>query len=489
MNKIIYIFILVLLFISQINASDVDDLESNINILNSEDLQLFIKNNEIVIVGFFDKVDNKEYGYIKGLSLALKEYERLNFVISTDNNSNVWASEIVGVQVENPSVVIFKQGNGYYIPYDKIQSKPMYNVRELCLKALNPFVDEFDDMPIEYNYDYLLYFYVDEEDKIANFELMQKLGASLFQEFNVKYIYQEKNPLNINLPELKSKFIIVTKNFQSYYRQIDVLSEEDETNFENITYFVNYYKSGSLDPQFIWRYEEMNWEFTDYVTEARPNIYDSIVLEPTTDVIVLYYKSDCPYSQQVMESFQVLAKKYIDQRHKLTVAEFEAESQNIPITSPWRNLIEYPTVVLYPATKTGTGTKRQFYVLKQDLGRSAINIANWMLKRVTNSYDEVLYSPTDFQKLNEIDGGIIEQDKKEEMEEFKANELLGDPNLIYTLFGQGRDQKFFSVENEENNYYIGNTAYDEMAITAAYYELTPTTYIVHYPEPTTESDW
>jgi hypothetical protein len=28
-----------------------------------------------------------------------------------------------------------------------------------------------------------------------------------------------------------------------------------------------------------------------------------------------------------------------------------------------------------------------------------------------------------------------------------------------------------------------------MAITAAYYELTPTTYIVHYPEPTTESDW
>ena len=40
-----------------------------------------------------------------------------------------------------------------------------------------------------------------------------------------------------------------------------------------------------------------------------------------------------------MEFFQVLAKKYIDQRHKLTVAEFEAESQNIPITSPWRNLI------------------------------------------------------------------------------------------------------------------------------------------------------
>jgi len=25
-------------------------------------------------------------------------------------------------------------------------------------------------------------------------------------------------------------------------------------------------------------------------------------------------------------------------------------------------------------------------------------------------------------------------------------------------------------------------------LAAAYYELTPTTYIVHYPEPTTESD-
>jgi len=489
MNKIIYIFVLLIFFISQINASDDDALEPEIKILNSEDLQSFIKNNEIVIVGFIDNIDNEKYGYIKGLSLLLGEYERLNFAITTDNNSNVWASEVIGVQVENPSVVIFKQGNGYYIPYDKIQSKPMYNVKELCLKALNPFVDEFEDMPIEHNYDYLLYFYVDEEDKIANFELMQQLGASLFQEFYVKYIYHEKNALNINLPELKSKFIIVTKNFQSYYRQFDVLSEEDETNFENITYFVNYYKTGSLNPQFIWRYEEMNWEFTDYVTEARPNIYNSIVLNPKTDVIVLYYKSDCPYSQQVMESFQVLAKKYIDQRDKLTVAEFEAETQNIPVTSPWRNLIEYPTVVLYPALRTETGTKRQFYILKQDLGRSAINIASWMLKRVTNDYDEVFYSPADFQKLNEIDGGFIEQDKYEEMEEIKENELLGDPELIYTLFGQGRDQKFFSVEKEENNYYIGNTDYEEMAITAAYYELTPTTYLVHYPEPTTESDY
>jgi len=42
--------------------------------------------------------------------------------------------------------------------------------------------------------------------------------------------------------------------------------------------------------------------------------------------------------------------------------------------------IEYPTIVLYPASKNGP--KRQFYVMKQNLGRSAINIANWMLKRV-----------------------------------------------------------------------------------------------------------
>ena len=46
----------------------------------------------------------------------------------------------------------------------------------------------------------------------------------------------------------------------------------------------------------------MNWEFTDYVTEVRPNIYESVVMNPKTDVIVLYYKSDCPYSQQVIKT-------------------------------------------------------------------------------------------------------------------------------------------------------------------------------------------
>jgi len=46
-----------------------------------------------------------------------------------------------------------------------------------------------------------------------------------------------------------------------------------------------------------------------------------------------------------MESFQDLAKRYIDQRHKLTVAEFEAENQNIPNVSPWRNLIGIVTIL------------------------------------------------------------------------------------------------------------------------------------------------
>eukprot|EP00833_Pecoramyces_ruminatium_P003735 jgi/Orpsp1_1/1177767/evm.model.c7180000062769.1 len=461
MNKIFYVFILVVIYILQINASTGENpFEANVKNLNSEELATFIENNEIVVVSYLDSIEAKEIGYIQGLSIALKEHERLNFVVTADPNSNVWSSEKTGTTVENPSIVIFKQGNGYHIPFDKIQSSASYNVKELCLKALNPFVDEFESSINNFSYDYLLYFYADEEDKIAKFDLMQQLAVNLFQEFRVKYINLESNPLNLNFQELKKQFIIVTKNIQSYYTQSLVLSDSDEINLENITYFVDSFKASTMDPEFLWRAEEMNWEFTNYVAEARPNIYDSIVLNPSTDVIVLYYKSDCPYSQQVMKSFQDLAKRYIDQRHKLTVAEFEAETQNIPSSSPWRNLVEYPTIVLYPAQKTGK--KRQFYVMKQNLGRSAINIANWMLKRVTNSYDEVTYSSNDYQKLTEIDGGYIVQDENEEMEEIKTNKLLADPELIYTIFGQGRDQKFYTVENEENNYYIGNTDYAEL---------------------------
>jgi len=485
MNKLFYIFLLVIIFILQINASNNENsYEVNVKTLNSEELKTFIENNEIVVVSYLDDTESKEIGYIQGLSIALKENERLNFVATSDPNSNAWASEKTGTSVENPSIVIFKQGNGYHIPFDKIQSSASYNVKELCLKALKPFVDELDTLVYNNSYDYLLYFYADEEDKLTKSDLMQQLAINLFQEFSVKYINLDYNPLNLNFPELKSKFIIVTKNIQSYYTQNLALSENDEINLENITYFVDSYKASIMDPEFLWRAEEMNWEFTNYVAEARPNIYDSIVLNPSNDVIVLYYKSDCPYSQQVMKSFQDLGKRYIDQRHKLTVAEFEAETQNIPSSSPWRNLIEYPTIVLYPASKNGK--KRQFYVMKQNLGRSAINIASWMLKRVNNSYDEVTYNENDYKNLNEIDGGYIVQDEQEELEEIKTNKLLADPELIYTIFGQGRDQKYYTVENEENNYYIGNTDYEELPITAVYYELTHTTYIVHHPEPTTD---
>jgi len=366
MNKLFYIFILAFLFVLQIAASVEEDNEKTIvtikekitvteydtetqaaetntegivKYLNADELKSFIETHEIVVVAFFDNLDAKEAPFIEGVALSLKEQERLNYVITTDPNSNQWATESLKVKIDNPGLIIYKQGNGYPIPFDKVQSKPMYDLKELCLKALKPYVDELTVID-NYNYDSLLYFYADEEDKKAKFDLLQQLAVKYFQEFSVKYINIDKNSLNINIPELRGKFIIVTKNIQSFYPQYEALTDADEINFENICYFVDAYKAAILNPQFLWRREEMNWEFNEYVTEIRPNIYDSVVLNENNDVIVLYYKSDCPYSQQVLKSFQDLAKRYIDQRHKLTVGEFEAENQNIPPSSPWRNLKE-----------------------------------------------------------------------------------------------------------------------------------------------------
>jgi len=508
MNKLLYILILALFCIFKISALEekVSEIEIvteivteivkpqpvetptietpktvTIHNFNVDQLKDFVEKNEIAIVGYINDVDSKEYQYLRGIAFSLLKHDRLNFIVTTDNESISWTTEKIGVQVEKPSFVVFKQGNGYYVPFEKIQSKAMYNIRELCIKALKPYVDELTDPINEFKYDFILYFYSDENDKITNIDLMQQLAEKYFQEFYVKYIKLEQNPLNINYPELSSKFIIVSKSIQSFYRQSAVLSEEDETNFENISYFVDSYKASLIDPEFLWRVEEMNWEFTDYVTEVRPNIYESVIMNPKNDVVVLYYKSDCPYSQQALKSFQDLAKHYINQRHKLTVAEFEAETQNIPEFSPWRNLIEYPTIVLYPAAKVGK--KRLYYVMKNNLGRSAINIATWILRRANNVYEEINYNASDYEKANEIDGGLVVQDKEEEAEELRTNQLLEDPNLMFTIFGEGKDVKYYSIENEENNYYIGNTQYDELPITGTYFELTPTTYKVHYSQP------
>jgi len=509
MNKLLYILILALLFIIQINASEEKVSENEIVTeyvteyidepvvkepiaysnpvkipnFNVDQLKEFINNNEIVVVGYLDNLNGREYQYLKGVAFSLLKYKDLNFIVTTDNESIAWTTEQIGVQVVKPSFVIFKQGNGYYVPFDKIQTKTMYDVRELCLKALKPYVDELNSPISDFKFDFLLYFYVCEEDKISRINLMQQLAEKYFQEFHVKYIKLEKNPLNISYPELSSKFIIVSKTVQAFYRQSAALSEEDEINFENIVYFVDYYKASLIDPEFLWRLEEMNWEFTDYVTEVRPNIYESVVMDPKTDVIVLYYKSDCPYSQQAMKSFQDLAKHYINQRHKLTVAQFEAETQNIPEISPWRHLIEYPTIVLYPASKNNE-KKRLYYVMKNNLGRSAINISTWMLRRANNSYEEISYTAADYDKATKIDGGLVVQDKEEEAKELRTNQLLTDPNLMFTIFGEGKDVKYYSIENEKNNYYLGNTQYSELPMTGTYYELTATTYKVHYSQAT-----
>jgi len=55
---------------------------------------------------------------------------------------------------------------------------------------------------------------------------------------------------------------------------------------------------------------------------------------------------------------------------------------------------------------------------------------------------------------------------------------------MFTIFGEGKDVKYYSIENEKNNYYLGNTQYSELPMTGTYYELTATTYKVHYSQAT-----
>jgi len=321
MNKLLYIVILALCIFQFVSSADNTEVVKEVEYvteyvtevqneqpkirtdffrqLNAEELKNFIETNEIAVVAFLDDDKNKEYGYFYGLATSLQEHERLNFIYTNDPESNKWATERLQIQINNPGIVIFKQGNGYPVPYEKIQSAGMFNIRALCLKALNPYVDELEGTIRDFSYNYLLYFYADEEDKLAKIDLMQNLAIKYFTEFNVKYINLENNPLNMHQEELRQKFIIVSKTVQSLYRQDAVLGPEDEINFENIDYFVASYKANLIDPEILWRIEEMNWDFTDFVTEIRPNMYESVVLAPNTDVLVLYYKSDCPYSQQV----------------------------------------------------------------------------------------------------------------------------------------------------------------------------------------------
>jgi len=330
MNKLLYIVILALLCTIQFTFSQDADNNAEYEVvteyvteatkqpqkpnneiikhLNAEEIKDFIENNEIAVVAYLDDDKNKEYSYFYGLAASLQEQEKLNFIYTNDPESNKWATEKTGAFINNPGIVLYKQGNAYPIPFGKIQDAGMFNIRKLCLKAVKPYVDEFEGIIKEFDYDYILYFYADEEDKVNKIDLMQQLAVTYFTEFYVKYINLNENPLNMNYPELKSKFIIVSKTIQSCYRQDLVLTAEDETNYENIDYFVRYYKTGTLDPEILWRAEEMNWDFTDYVTEIRTNMYESVVLNPNNDVLVLYYKKDCPYSQQVI----IIIKKIKD---------------------------------------------------------------------------------------------------------------------------------------------------------------------------------
>lgn len=486
MKSILYIIygLLLTLLVNGSNPSAKPNLGVEIPDLKTEEIQSYLDDHDVVAVGMFNDTSNFIYEIYKSVAISLYEFN-ITFVTSNERNSIPWLSKKINVRMDSPGIIVFKNGVGrpfsLNIPYDTIFKK----FTEFAIKSCNPLVGDFTfDTYLNYvrgGGDFLIYFNKDEEDKANKAELMKDLATYHFEKYNVVYANINDNPLNLNLPELVSQFIIVTRNFQAYYRQSDILEEGSVMNYENIDWFIQNRELSNILPQILWRPEEMNWDFTDYVVEIKLNMYDDVTLKQNRDVLVLYYKKDCPYSKIALQSFQELAQRYVSQRDRLTIAQFEAENQTIPETSLWRNLQAYPTIVFYPASKNGK--KRQYFVMGDFGGRSPINIANWMLKKAKNTYDSVTYNAEDYKRLNEIDGGLIAEDPKEEEEERRINEYLADPNLIFTKYGEGKDQTYYSALEESEEYYPP-TVTGELPLTAKYYELTPTTYIIHYPEVT-----
>jgi len=472
-------------------------MDSNVIVASNTDMKNFFKDNDRIVIGCFESLENEYYINFKNASNAIvgnyenNDYfngEELKFVTVNDKQCRNVVKRFTGFSIFKNDVVycVFNRCYEYNPVYleDYAKLKSFIDEKEL------PTISEYDpnrkDEYKKWNTLFLIYLNNDEE---KTKEDIDGFLANIAQRFLGEIVVFVSNDEMFNIDTLEEprdkNVLLFAPEFQTMYSIQEILDPDDVIDKVAVDSFLSQYSQGYLTPKMLVQDFESMWDYENFVVKSVPRFYFPHVLNPNRDSLVVYYKTDCPFSQELLKTIDKLGKKYANYRTKFSIVKYEAEEQKIPKMSLWRKLEGYPTIVLYKANPLSR-EKKQFYVYPDNGGRSSVTLDKW-IQAFSFYKPKAAFNDEDYKEKEVLEVDSDDFNETEEEEE-KINRYLDDPQLIFTRFGYGKEMEQNNEEegeeeeedDQENvDFYFDNVTTDgDIPITGTYFELSSTTYLV-----------
>ncbi|ORX44371.1 hypothetical protein BCR36DRAFT_586228 [Piromyces finnis] len=194
--------------------------------------------------------------------------------------------------------------------------------------------------------------------------------------------------------------------------------------------------------------KDLTYKIDNNVYVATLTNYDSLVLNKNKDVFVMFYSPICPFSQKLLPTWEQLATRFKAQSEDIIFAKFDGSEVDVPESSPWIELEEFPTMVLFKKTDID---KKSFIMYPIEGSRTLANLAKFIESFSTNKN----YITLTKEELDEIDNyddvTPLEIDEDEELDANDVKVLLDNIDAdAGEINDSNEDEKEFNDEGTIN---------------------------------------
>eukprot|EP00833_Pecoramyces_ruminatium_P012485 jgi/Orpsp1_1/1186517/evm.model.d7180000051145.1 len=227
--------------------------------------------------------------------------------------------------------------------------------------------------------------------------------------------------------------------------------------------------------------KDLSTKIDNNVYVATLTNYDTLVLDKSKDVFVMFYSPICPFSQKLLPTWEQLAYRYKSQSDDIIFAKFDGSDVDVPDSSPWIELEEFPTMVLFKKTNID---KKSYVLYPIEGSRTLANLAKFIEHSSTNknhidltqeeldevdNYDDV--TPLDVDDDEELDDNDVKSilDNMEvDVDEIKEDDVNEDDGSKFVRIDVNKDVKEDdSNKKEKEEDAIPRTKNDEIPKTVA----------------------
>ncbi|KAJ1565207.1 protein disulfide-isomerase precursor, partial [Nowakowskiella sp. JEL0078] len=309
----------------------------SVSIVAADKIDDFISSENVVVVGFFDSEESKEYKEFFAFGNSLRE--NVVSVASFDKEA------LQKFETTSPSVILYKKfderknvysgdfNSADLIAFVKVHSVPLMG--EIGPDNYNDFVES--GLPLAY------FFYSSPEERLELGAQLEKVASKFKGDINFVYIDALKYGAHVqilNLPkDTWPAFAIQEPAKELKFPYSGKITEE------SIFAFTESYLKGEIKPSLKSQpIPEVNDEPVLVIVGEN---YNEIVNDKTKDVFVEFYAPWCGHCKKLAPIWDALGKK-VKSVNGIVIAKIDATENDLPTDSPFR-IQGFPTLKLFKA--------------------------------------------------------------------------------------------------------------------------------------------